>query len=124
MTCGWVLAYGYIPLFVQLIPNHTPSSKAYYQRCSAFNWAAKATHYGIKHASANSANGLCNEEAQLFLATGVTLVQTNHEPAEVMEVHQREIAEVLGLAQANEISDGPSALATLLADGQLRAILG
>ncbi len=67
-------------------------------------------------------NGIGNEEAHIFLATGVTLGQTQHEPTEVMELHVKPIAEVLQMAQANEISDAPSALALLLCASKLRLL--
>lgn len=69
-----------------------------------------------------TANGICDEEAHIFLATGVTLGETYHEPAEVMEIHQLEISEVVSMARSGEISDGPTALAILLAEEQLLAL--
>ncbi|MCI0399162.1 MAG: NUDIX hydrolase [Chloroflexi bacterium] len=66
-------------------------------------------------------NGIGDEVAHVFLASGVTLGQPRHEPTEVMEVRPVPIAEALRLAQANEISDGPSALALLLCTEKLKA---
>ena len=66
-----------------------------------------------------TANGICNEVAHIFIASGVTLGQAAHEPAEVMEVAVKSIAEMLRMAQANEISDGPTALALLLCQERL-----
>lgn len=66
-------------------------------------------------------NGIGNEVAHIFLATGVTLGSPQHEPLEVIEIQPKPIAEVLRMAQANEISDGPSALALLLCAEKLRA---
>lgn len=39
-----------------------------------------------------------------------------------MEVHAKPIDEVLRMAHANEISDGPTALALLLCEDRLRAL--
>lgn len=69
-------------------------------------------------------NGIGNEEAHIFLATEVTLDNpTRHESTEIMEVIPQPIDEVLRMAQANEISDGPSALALLLCAARLRAFI-
>ncbi|MCP4427357.1 MAG: NUDIX hydrolase [Chloroflexi bacterium] len=68
-------------------------------------------------------NGIGNEKAHIFLATGVTMTQPNHEPAEVMEIHPKPIEEVLQMARRNEISDGPSALALLLCADKLRDLM-
>lgn len=69
-----------------------------------------------------TANGICNEEAHIFIATGVYLGTPNHEPTEIMEVHLKPINEVLRMAHLNEISDGPTALALLLSEGRLLAL--
>lgn len=65
-------------------------------------------------------NGISNEQGHIFLASDVTLGKPDHEPAEVIEIHRQPIAEALRMAQANEISDGPSALALLLCAPLLR----
>jgi 8-oxo-dGTP pyrophosphatase MutT (NUDIX family) len=65
-------------------------------------------------------NGIGDERAHIFLATGVTLGPTRHEATEVMEIHPRPIAEALRMARSNEISDGPSALALLLCADKLQ----
>lgn len=69
-----------------------------------------------------TANGICNEVAHIFIATGVELGQTNHEPAEIMEVRKMPVDQVLQLAHANQISDGPTALALLLCEERLRQL--
>lgn len=66
-----------------------------------------------------TANGICNEVAHIYIAKGVSLGQTDHEPAEVMEIHTKPITEVLRMAHDNEISDGPTALALLLCESLL-----
>jgi ADP-ribose pyrophosphatase len=67
------------------------------------------------------ANGICNAVGHIFLARGVTLSNTAHEPAEVMTVHRVSRAEALAMARDGRISDGPSALALLLCAGKLDA---
>jgi 8-oxo-dGTP pyrophosphatase MutT (NUDIX family) len=71
-----------------------------------------------------TANGIANEVAHIFIATDVILGTTAHEPAEVIEIYRKPLAEVLRMAQANEISDGPSALALLLCAKRLRELAG
>lgn len=66
-------------------------------------------------------NGIGDEEAHVFLATGVTLGRPRHEPTEVMEIRPKPVAEALRMARENEISDGPSALALLLCAERLQA---
>lgn len=69
-----------------------------------------------------TANGICNEVAHIFIATGVELGETNHEPAEIMEIQKMTIDEALHLAHANQISDGPTALSLLLCEERLRQL--
>jgi ADP-ribose pyrophosphatase len=69
-----------------------------------------------------TANGICNEVAHIFIATEVELGETNHEPAEIMEVQKMPVDEVLQMAHANQISDGPTALALLLCEDRLRQL--
>ncbi len=69
-----------------------------------------------------TANGICNEEGHYFLATGVTLGPTAHEPAELMEIHPTPIAEVLRMARAGQITDAPSALVIFLCEARLREL--
>lgn len=59
--------------------------------------------------------GIGTEYAHLYLASGVTLGATDHEPAEVMTVHTLPAAQVLAMARAGEIHDAISVLAVLLA---------
>jgi ADP-ribose pyrophosphatase len=67
-------------------------------------------------------NGIGDELAHIFLATGVQLGRPQHESTEIMEICPKPIAEVLRMAQANEISDGPSALALLLCAEKLKRL--
>ncbi|KAA3657760.1 MAG: NUDIX hydrolase [Chloroflexi bacterium] len=68
-------------------------------------------------------NGIGNEVAHVFLATGVTLGPTNHESAEVLELFPTPINKALHMARSNKMSDGPSALALLLCADRLTALL-
>lgn len=69
-----------------------------------------------------TANGICNEVGHFYLATGVTLSEPDHEPAEVIEIHLKPIPEVLQMVRENEISDAPSVLAILLNAERLQAL--
>ncbi len=66
------------------------------------------------------ANGICNEQGHFFLATGVTTGPVSHEPAEVIEVYQCSMEEVVGMLRRHEITDGPSALALHIALAHLQ----
>lgn len=67
-------------------------------------------------------NGVGDEVAHVFLATGVTLGQPQHEPLEIIEICPTPISEALRMAQKNEISDGTSALALLLCAPRLKSL--
>lgn len=67
--------------------------------------------------------GISNEIAHVFLALGVDLGESDHEPAEVIEIHRKPLDEVLDMAHRNEISDGPSALALMLCEERLRNLV-
>jgi len=71
--------------------------------------AAELRHVGQFYTS----NGISNEIAYVYLATGVELGETHREPTELMEVRLVSVAEALRMAREGEISDGPSALALL-----------
>lgn len=60
--------------------------------------------------------GIGTEQAHLYLATGVTLGEPHHEPAEVMRVQIFPASEALRMAKAGEIRDGIGVLALLLAE--------
>lgn len=70
-----------------------------------------------------TSNGISNEVGHVFLATGVTLHETAHEPAEVLEVHPIPLKKALHMAHTNQISDGPSALAIMLSEPHLQSLL-
>ena len=61
--------------------------------------------------------------AHVYLATGVELGEVDRESTEIMELRSVSAAEALRMARAGEISDGPSALAILLCERHLEAIL-
>ncbi len=60
-------------------------------------------------------NGLGDEYAHVFLATGVTLGTPHHEPTEVMTVHAVSPARALAMAREGAINDATSVMALLLA---------
>jgi ADP-ribose pyrophosphatase len=60
-----------------------------------------------------TSNGISNEVAYVYLATGVDLGETQREPTELMEVRLVPVEEALRMAREGEITDGPSALALL-----------
>ncbi len=63
-----------------------------------------------------ASNGVSDERFHLFLALGVTLGASAPEHTELLRVVPLPAAEVLRLARTGAISDGPSALALLLAE--------
>jgi ADP-ribose pyrophosphatase len=67
-----------------------------------------------------TSNGISNEVAYVFLATGVELGEAHREPTELMEVVLLPVQEALRMARAGEVSDGPSALALLWCEPLLR----
>ena len=60
-----------------------------------------------------TSNGISNEVAYVYMATGVDLGETHREPTELMEMRLVPVAEALRMAREGEITDGPSALALL-----------
>ena len=69
-----------------------------------------------------TANGICDEIGHVFLATDVELGRTKHEPAEIIEIYPRPIAEVLDMAHTGKITDATSALAIFLCESRLREL--
>ncbi|MCB8944517.1 MAG: NUDIX hydrolase [Ardenticatenaceae bacterium] len=61
-----------------------------------------------------TANGISSEVSHIFLATGVTLGEPEHEATEVMEIHPTPPAQALHLARTLQMRDAPSALALLI----------
>lgn len=60
-----------------------------------------------------TSNGISNEIAHVYLATGVELGEAQLEPTELMEMRLVTAEEALRMARTGEIADGPSALALL-----------
>jgi 8-oxo-dGTP pyrophosphatase MutT (NUDIX family) len=60
-----------------------------------------------------TSNGISNEIAYVYLATGVELGEAHREPAELMEIRLVPVGEALRMARVGEVTDGPSALALL-----------
>jgi ADP-ribose pyrophosphatase len=66
-----------------------------------------------------TSNGISNEVAYVYLATGVELGEAQREPTELMEVRLVPVEEALRMAREGEITDGPSALALLWCERSL-----
>lgn len=93
-----------------LSPDLTPEEVARRELLEEVGGAAADLRYiGQFYTS----NGISNEIAYVFLATGVMLGEAHHEPTELMETHLIPLEEALRMAREGEITDGPSALALL-----------
>jgi 8-oxo-dGTP pyrophosphatase MutT (NUDIX family) len=66
-----------------------------------------------------TSNGISNEVAYVYLATGVELGQPHREPTELMEIRLVPLEKALRMARSGEIKDGPSALALLWCEAVL-----
>jgi len=66
-------------------------------------------------------NGLGNELGYFYLATGVALGPTHHEPTEVMTLHPLPLAEAVRMARAGQINAALSIAALLLAAAELES---
>jgi ADP-ribose pyrophosphatase len=69
-----------------------------------------------------TSNGISNEVAYVYLATGVELGDTRREPTELMEIRLVSVEEALRMAREGDISDGPSALALLWCERLLQPL--
>ena len=67
-----------------------------------------------------TSNGISNEIAYVYLATGVELGGTHREPTELMEMRLVPVEEALRMVREGEITDGPCALALLWCEALLR----
>jgi ADP-ribose pyrophosphatase len=93
-----------------LSPGLTPEEAARRELSEEVGGAAADLRYvGQFYTS----NGISNEVACVYLATGVELGESHREPTELMQVHLVPVAEAMRMAREGEISDGPSALALL-----------
>jgi 8-oxo-dGTP pyrophosphatase MutT (NUDIX family) len=68
-----------------------------------------------------TSNGISNEVAHVYLATGVELREPHPEPTGLMEIRLVPLAEAIRMAREGEISDGPSALALLWCESLLQS---
>jgi len=66
-----------------------------------------------------TSNGISNEIAYVYLATGVEPGEAHREATEDMELRLVRVSEALRMARSGEISDGPSALALLWCEALL-----
>ena len=93
-----------------LSPGLTPEQVAHRElQEEVGGTAAELRHVGQFYTS----NGISNEVAYVYLATGVELGNTHREPTELMELRLVLPEEALRMAREGEITDGPSALAVL-----------
>lgn len=97
-------------------PTATPLSTAQAELREEIGGAARAWDYLGQF---YTANGICNEIGHYFLATGVILGQTAHEPAEIIEIHPTPIPAALRMAEQGAISDAPSLMALLFCKSRL-----
>jgi ADP-ribose pyrophosphatase len=67
-----------------------------------------------------TSNGISNEVAYVYFATGVELGDTRREPTELMEIRLVSVEEALHMAREGDIADGPSALALLWCESLLQ----
>ena len=58
-----------------------------------------------------TSNGISNEVAYVYLASGVELGDAHREPTELMEMRLVPVEEALRMAREGKVTDGPSALA-------------
>jgi ADP-ribose pyrophosphatase len=68
-----------------------------------------------------TSNGISNEIAYVYLATGVELGESHPEPTELMEIRLVPVEVALRMAREGEITDGPSALALLWCEPLLQS---
>jgi ADP-ribose pyrophosphatase len=99
--------------------GQSPEEAAYEELREEIGGTADALHYVGQF---YSANGVSDEIIHVFIASGVTLGPPQHEPVELIEIYPTSLAEALRMARANEISDGPSALALLISESKIMQI--
>jgi ADP-ribose pyrophosphatase len=71
-----------------------------------------------------TSNGISNEVAYVYLATGVKLAEPRREPTELMEACPVPAEQALRMARQGDIADGPSALALLWCEPLLTELIG
>jgi ADP-ribose pyrophosphatase len=93
-----------------LSPDLSPEEVAHRELQEEVGGTAAELHYvGQFYTS----NGISNEVAYVYLATGVKLGESHREPTELMEMRLVPVEEALQMAREGEVTDGPSALALL-----------
>ena len=91
-------------------PEGNPEDIARQELCEEIGGTAADLRYvGQFYTS----NGISNEVAYVYLATGVELGEAQPEQTELMKMRLVPVEEALRMAREGEISDGPSALALL-----------
>jgi 8-oxo-dGTP pyrophosphatase MutT (NUDIX family) len=101
-----------------LSPGLSPEEVARRELCEEIGGTAADLRYvGQFYTS----NGISNEIAYVYLATGVELGESHPEPTELMEIRLVPVKEALRMAREGEIADGPSAFALLWCEPLLRS---
>jgi ADP-ribose pyrophosphatase len=96
-----------------LSPGLTPEEAAHRELLEEVGGTATDLRYvGQFYTS----NGISNEVAYIYFASGVELGDCHREPTELMEICLLPVEEALRRAREGRISDGPSALALLWCD--------
>lgn len=98
--------------------GQTPDAAARQELREEVGGTAAAWRFLLRAATMN---GMGNELAYVYLATGVTLGAPHHEPLEAMTIHPTPRAEAVRMARAGEINDATSVMAILLAEPLLDA---
>ncbi len=102
-----------------LSPDLTPEAVAHRELLEEIGGTAgELRHVGQFYTS----NGISNEVAYVYLATGVKLGETQREPTELMEIRLVSVGKAMRMARDGEISDGPSALALLWCERLLQRL--
>ena len=93
-----------------IAPGLTPDEVAHRELLEEVGGrAAQMTYVGQFYTS----NGISNEIAYVYFASGVELGEAQPEPTELMEIRLVPVEEALRMARCGEITDGPSALSLL-----------
>ncbi len=98
-------------------PGLTPEEGAAEELREEIGGIAAAFQFLLK---GSTMNGIGNHIAHLFLATGVTLQEPEHEPVEIIEIHPMTYSEAIHVATNGPINDVISLTALLLARDYLQ----
>ena len=99
-----------------IMQGHSPVESAHEELREEIGGKAAEMRFLLK---ANTMNGIGQQSAHFFLATGVTLAQPDHEPMEFMTIHPLPADDVFQLAISGEMNDAISITALLLARSHL-----